>query len=310
MKTEILCDFNNLFWRCACVMPKEMEFGAEFGCIRSLLALKRRYPSARIRLAGDMDSRWRKDIFPEYKGKREDDDPFKTALYKRRDEFRYEICKIIPYYCANDHEADDVIAYLADRLAAVPDTHVFIYSPDQDFLQLVTYNIQVLKPVTGGFEPIVVTRTDVCEQWGIEDPQDLRWLRAFTGCSSDEVPGSRLPKKDLAKICSDMHTIDLTEPMEVQLDVLSRKGRDNFTPGRYGEFLRFIKSGKAERNYRVMTLRPAHLPHILQVDYTSDPEGFMSYCRDKKMMTILGQVNMYYGELDPPTDLERTMSLA
>ena len=94
----------------------------------------------------------------------------------------------IPVLQAPGFEADDLIGCLAKR-AEKEDFDVFMMTPDKDFAQLVTERIRMYKPGRSGNPPTVWGPAEVCERYGLEDPEQVIDLLGLMGDSADNIPG-------------------------------------------------------------------------------------------------------------------------
>lgn len=96
-------------------------------------------------------------------------------------------------------EADDLIANYW-RQVRPTDTPLVILSGDKDFLQLITNEVQVVRPLDKG----LVDRWDVArvrQEYGCE-PHHLPYVKALMGDSSDGIPGlpGVGPKKAVSRV--------------------------------------------------------------------------------------------------------------
>jgi len=126
---------------------------------------------------------WRKEVYPDYKANRTlDTSPWIFAAADEWHRRKWWVEDVVGY------EADDIIATIALRAAARPDTEVFALSGDSDVLPLTAQGIRVIKPASGG-QFTTLASTHVCGKYGISSPTALVELKAMTGESGDNVPG-------------------------------------------------------------------------------------------------------------------------
>lgn len=170
--------------------------GAITGFLRSLGALKKRYPGTRFYVAWDGSNRRRKKLYPEYKADRVDP----GAAYYDQVGF---IRKVLPalgvrQLCSEEEEADDIIAAVVHgELSA---QYNLIFSNDRDLLQLVSQTTVQLVPGSGIRKEILFDAALVEEHFGVP-PEKLVQLRSFYGDASDHIPGvPRVPKKVLRSL--------------------------------------------------------------------------------------------------------------
>ena len=291
---QILIDAYNLAWRTGCAVGPHIDWGMEFGTLRSLISLRREYPSATFRFIWDSRCVWRRDIFPSYKGyDTRVPDPERDALNKRVDDFKHILAMVVPLYWSLGCEADDVIAALVQLLPQ--DEEIIIYSPDKDFHQLVTGRVSVLEAI--GQKKVLWTREAVCKEWGVDNPRDLRWLRALTGCQSDKVPGSGIPKKLLPEILASYpKRYDTMEVFCIERNCILELGAKKLTPG-WAKRLEAFKDNMI-RNYRIMTLDPPRIGPSIICDYFPNFGAFYAWTQEKRMDSIAAGLINAFGESD------------
>ena len=145
--SNLLIDAQNMAFRAYfSSQGNPSEFNMEYRMLQMLMKLKREYPGANLRIVWDSWCKWRRDIYPDYKGSkiRLEMNPIKTHIVNRITSFRTVLSWILPQYSSEGCEADDVIAGLT--LMLLPD-HIYIVSTDQDMMQLVSPNTTVIRPV-------------------------------------------------------------------------------------------------------------------------------------------------------------------
>ena len=71
------------------------------------------------------------------------------------------------------------------------DTQIFMVTPDKDYGQLITQNVFQYKPGKGGNEVEIIGKKEVCENYGICEPEQVIDILTIWGDSSDNVPGIR-----------------------------------------------------------------------------------------------------------------------
>jgi len=81
-------------------------------------------------------------------------------------------------------EADDIIAYLSSTLPTKPEDRVFIVSSDKDYLQLVTEQVIVYRPV----EKEYYTTDTVKEKFNVP-PHNFLLYKLLMGDNSDGITG-------------------------------------------------------------------------------------------------------------------------
>jgi 5'-3' exonuclease/transcription antitermination factor NusG len=198
---NLIVDGHNLAFRCLYAPgisdlkdSQNRPTGVILGFLRSLGALKKRFPTAVLFVSWDGSSQNRKDKYPDYKANR----PAHVGP-PAFDQMGY-LRKILPalgvFQVFNPkEEADDVIASLVRRKLGTQKT--LIFGTDRDFLQLVNEHVSVLIPAVGSRKELLFEPDVVKERYGV-NPGDMVQLRALLGDSSDNLPGvPRVPKKVL-----------------------------------------------------------------------------------------------------------------
>jgi len=211
MLDNVIIDGFNLAFRCRFAPglsdlkdSKGRPTGLIVGFLRSLAAIKKRYPSAQIHVCWDGSSQRRKDVFSAYKANRPEraSDGFDQVGFVRG---------VLPFLGVHQawnpqEEADDVIASLVR--GTLKDDRNIIISTDRDLLQLVTSTTVVLVPESGGRKEIFFDVDRVLEEYGVQ-PASMPHLRAMAGDTSDNIPGvSRVPVKILSALVRSHGTVE------------------------------------------------------------------------------------------------------
>ena len=102
----------------------------------------------------------------------------------------------IPILEVPDYEADDVIGTLAlqaDRLAtsdnADEECMTYMMTPDKDYGQLVTEHVMMYRPGIGTNPAQIMGPAEICEKWGISNPNQVIDILGLMGDASDNIPG-------------------------------------------------------------------------------------------------------------------------
>jgi DNA polymerase I len=131
-------------------------------------------------------SKRRLEIYPEYKAGRksslspEEYEQFKKMMYSFMDILKNMKVRVLE---GDDYEADDYIAVLSKSLKRF---HVYIHSTDQDFYQLISENVTVVKPSSEGDTEINVD--NFTEVTGV-DRKFFLDCKSMCGDKSDNIPG-------------------------------------------------------------------------------------------------------------------------
>ncbi|MBQ1929049.1 MAG: DNA polymerase I, partial [Bacteroidales bacterium] len=94
----------------------------------------------------------------------------------------------IPVIMMPGFEADDVIGSMATQWKG-NNTQIFMVTPDKDYGQLISENVFQYKPAKGGNEIEIIGREQVCQHYGICNPEQVIDILTIWGDSSDNVPG-------------------------------------------------------------------------------------------------------------------------
>ncbi len=116
-------------------------------------------------------------------------------------------CFNIPNIEKDGFEADDIIGTIATE-ASGEDVDVFMVTPDKDFMQIVSENVKLYKPLnhTKGFD--IVDIDGVIDYFGVK-PDKVIDVLALIGDTSDNVPGMPgVGKKGAPKLISEYGSID------------------------------------------------------------------------------------------------------
>ncbi|MBN1650825.1 MAG: DNA polymerase I [Bacteroidales bacterium] len=129
---------------------------------------------------------FRNEIYPEYKAQREktpEDISLSIPYIKKLIE-----AFNIPVVLVENYEADDVIGTLAKQ-AEKQNLITYMMTPDKDFGQLVSENIKIYKPARMGNKAEVLGVAEVCEKFGVAQPEQVIDFLGLSGDVSDNIPG-------------------------------------------------------------------------------------------------------------------------
>ncbi len=159
--------------------------GAIYGFIKTLHSIIEQYKPDYLAVATDTkEQTFRHSAYVLYKANRpeppEDLVQQLDIIYKLIDAYGIKLLKLPGY------EADDIIGTLAKRYE---DTcQVFIITPDKDFSQLVSENVQILKPSKDEDKFECYGRVQIHERYGVYPEQFIDML-TLMGDTSDNIPG-------------------------------------------------------------------------------------------------------------------------
>ena len=177
------------FMRRPMVNSKGEDTSILYGFTKMILELISKEQPTHIAVAFDPPAKtFRHEAYPEYKANRS----AAPELVKAALEPLQEILKAlnIPVVMMPGFEADDVIGSMATQWDS-NDTQIFMVTPDKDYGQLITHNVFQYKPGKGGNEVEIIGKKEVCENYGICEPQQVVDILTIWGDSSDNVPGIR-----------------------------------------------------------------------------------------------------------------------
>jgi DNA polymerase-1 len=205
-RTILIIDGNNLAFKCYQSFARSgfltNSFGVPttliFGFVNSLKMFAEKNKVSKTIVCWDVGggSKFRKKLFPSYKGnrrdKKEDLQPFFDELVSLRGYLQQlgvsqMVCQGI--------EADDVIGWVACRSIA-EGSKVIVYSDDRDYFQLLRFKgIKIWRPVTGKLHD----RKMVEEELGCS-VKLIPNLDALVGQDKDNIPGAcELDEKGVMK---------------------------------------------------------------------------------------------------------------
>lgn len=177
--------------------------GVYVGFLRSLSALRKKWPGCTIHVCWDGSSKRRKALFEGYKAGRS---PMPVSITEV--EWLKEVLPLVGVHqhWNADEEADDAMATLVSGL--LDGQRNILYSTDKDLFQLVDGRTSMLSPAVGKTPEKLYDVQAVVERWGV-GPDRIVTLRAFLGDPSDEIPGVKgVPEKVVVKLVQAYTTID------------------------------------------------------------------------------------------------------
>lgn len=195
MKTWLLIDVSYLCYRALYstggLSHGDVATGVTFGFLKEVIELQDLFNTTNVAFCFDSRHSKRKQIFHGYKSKRHSKER-SPEEQKQRDDFISQIENLRRTYLpcigyknifgATGFESDDVIASLVKNLPQ--DTEAVIVSGDDDLLQLLAPGVAIHNPKTRKTQ----THFSFMRDYGFE-PKLWAKVKAYGGCSSDEVPG-------------------------------------------------------------------------------------------------------------------------
>ena len=257
----LLIDGLNLFFRNFAVLqmvnPKGVHIGGLGGFFRSLGALIRQIQPHQVYVVfdGAGSSMNRKNILPEYKSGRENQKITNWGAFDNVEEEHDakvdQMVRIIQYLktlpvktvSIDKVEADDIIAYLSHKALKQPGDKAYIVSSDKDFLQLVSDEVVVYRPMEKKF----YTKDHFQKTYNMS-PQNFIIYKTLMGDSSDKIKGVKgLGEKKLHKLFPELSTRDVS--WQDILDICEKKLTEHII---YARILSEVN--ELEKNYKVMDL--------------------------------------------------------
>ena len=257
----LLIDGLNLFFRNFAMMnmvnPSGIHIGGLGGFFRSLGAEIRRTQPDQVYVVfdGAGSTTNRKNIISEYKSGREDQRVTNWEVFDSLDDEHDskvdQIVRVIHYLktlpvktvILDKVEADDIIAYLCNKLPNHPDDKLFIVSSDKDFLQLVNKNVIVYRPMEKKYYTEEVFRAKYKMS-----PQNFILHKTLLGDNSDKIKGVKgLGEKGLLKKFPELSERNLT--FDDIFKICEKKFKDHVV---YARIIQGVDD--LEKNYKVMDL--------------------------------------------------------
>tara|TARA_R110001599_G_scaffold201739_1_gene398471 strand:- start:173 stop:1210 length:1038 start_codon:yes stop_codon:yes gene_type:complete len=257
----LLIDGLNLFFRnfamLQMVNPKGVHIGGLGGFFRSLGALIRQIQPHQVYVVfdGAGSSMNRKNILPEYKSGRETQRITNWGVFDNLDEEHDskidQIVRIIQYLktlpvktvSIDKVEADDIIAYLSHKALKQRGDKAFIVSSDKDFLQLVSDQVVVYRPM----EKKYYTKENFKEKYNMP-PENFIIYKTLMGDNSDKIKGVKgLGEKKLMKLFPELSKWEVS--WKDILDICEKKFKDHII---YARIIQEVD--QLEKNYKIMDL--------------------------------------------------------
>lgn len=153
--------------------------------------LKVRHPNAEFLVLWDGKAKWRWDLLPEYKSKRNQNPKQvaeKEAYQKQIPFIKKALTHIgITQMLSDEHEADDLAGIMVSRLLKKsPDTKIRLITGDQDWIQLIREGVtwQDIR-----VEDRVINMKNMFEKTGYKTPISFLNGKALHGDTSDCISG-------------------------------------------------------------------------------------------------------------------------
>jgi len=307
----LLLDGLNLFFRNFAMLnmvnPDGVHVGGLGGFFRSLGAMIRQTNPTEVYVVFDGvgSTTNRKNIIPEYKSGRnvtrvnwevfddiEEEDTSKIE----------QIVRIIHYLktlpvktlSLNKAEADDIIAYLSTTLPKQPEDKVFIVSSDKDFLQLISNQVIVYRPIEKKYYTEDVFRS----KYKIS-PKNFILYKTLLGDQSDKIKGVKgLGEKGLLKKFPELKENIIS--FDDLLKICENKFKDHVVYARV-----LLAVSDLEKSYKVMDLSnpmldendKKYLDRIVDADDLNYlPKEFISLYNEDKLGGMIRNLDYWLDE--------------
>ena len=168
--------------------------GIIFGFLKEVVYFQEKFNTPHIIFCWDSVTSKRKEIFPKYKISRStkfkemtrEEIRFEKDFRKQMKNLRKKYLPAIGFsnvFIQKGFESDDVIASICKQFIYTNDEAIII-SADKDLFQLISYNTSIYNPQKNEH----LTLQKFTSKYGIK-PRQWIMVKAFAGCSSDEIPG-------------------------------------------------------------------------------------------------------------------------
>ena len=308
----LLIDGLNLFFRNFAILnlinSHGVHIGGLGGFLRSLGTLVKEIKTTSVYVVfdGPGSSASRNNMIPEYKSSRNINRITNWDIFDDIEEehdskinqivrlMHYLGCLPIKVLSIPKVEADDILACLSQQISSNPNNKSFIVSADKDFLQLVTNNITVYRPV----EKEYYTPQTVIDKFQLT-PHNFILQKTLLGDNSDNVKGIKgLGEKGLLKKFPELKERNLS--LQDIFDICEEKLKDHVV---YARIL--MERNEIESKYKVMDLsKPLvseqdieDLQSIIEDDELSfEPEEFVRMYNEDELGKIIKNVDFWIKE--------------
>lgn len=177
---------------------KNRPSGVIYGFLRSISALAKRFPGAKLTVCWDGSNQVRKGMYDGYKANR-NPSPLGPGGWDQIAWIKETLPTLGVAQAFNaGEEADDVIASLVR--GPLKGHRNLILSSDQDLLQLLSETDFLMTPAQGKRKETIYDKSLLTQEWGV-GPEKIVALRALLGDTSDNIPGvPTVPGKVLTEL--------------------------------------------------------------------------------------------------------------
>lgn len=262
---------------------------AVYGFIQKMRALAVGHPLSETIVLWDGHANWRYDVYPDYKGQREEDPhivALKDAYVEQKPLIKEALWSLgIDQYEAKRHEADDLGGMLVAEHK--DDMSVLLITGDQDWLQLVGPTVRWWDMRD---RSRYVTVNNFEEYTGYKDGISFLQGKALRGDTSDNIPGIvGIGPKYAKRILSQFGSV--------------AKYWDQVESGVFVPRLKYEKS-LATKESKILVARNVHIMQLLKVNPPApgelkvirgkfDPDRFENLCLELGFMSFLKDLDEF-----------------
>ncbi len=210
------------------INSKGQNTSAIFGFANALNdVLKKEKPSHLAVVFDPPGGSFRRELSPEYKAHRSatpEDIIFAVPHIK-------QICEALKIHVIEipNFEADDTIGTIA-KLAEKEGFTVYMVTPDKDFGQLVSDKIFMYKPGRKGAPVEIIGTKEICEYYGIQNPEQVIDILALWGDVADNIKGvPGIGEKNASKLIARFGSV---EKLVANVSLLSGKQKESIIASR------------------------------------------------------------------------------
>lgn len=180
LDADYLC--KRAFYALGELRHEELMTGVAFGLLHDIVHLQDQFNTERVVICFDYGYGKRKKLCPEYKKSRRSDADYDHQIANIRTNMLRDI-GFNNVLFQEGYEADDIMASFVLNTMPPGDDAVII-TADKDLFQMLDGTCVVYNPMTRRS----MTRQSFYQKWGLE-PERWAEVKAYAGCSTDELPG-------------------------------------------------------------------------------------------------------------------------
>ncbi|MBW3664245.1 MAG: hypothetical protein KY469_14185 [Actinobacteria bacterium] len=208
MTTLLAVDGNSLAHRAWHALREEATGGpwVTDGIVRMLASAWIYGPYDAVVVAFDSPTSMRRELYPEYKSRRDDHDPLLTEQIALAAS-TLAACGL-HVVTADGYEADDLLAATAEAIHRLPPARCHVLSSDRDLTAVVTDRVILLRPRRTMSDIRIYDVAAVEAEYGVAPGLYLQ-LAALRGDPSDDLPGVRgIGRKTAAKLLRSFGSVE------------------------------------------------------------------------------------------------------